>query len=397
MIYAQGIPFRTLETFSSDEIVARFITDANVRRTYLESVYRYLVQRKYFKLVRQLFEEKVPPIYDVVLSPPNSISETLLQMVQHPLRLMSAVDVGSIDRHANALSVPSSLISKECETLILSSFVDEILVPPYTKPIQLFVIPCLANSAEFPFPHLLQYLSDLIMQLYNDQIISGHARRNNEYSIATSNSSTSNSVTRQQLKTINVVFNSSFVFHSFLTLDKLYLDRIKSNPILARNYIIVLGSLSENIRKLQQRSSHSLLKQYDVEVEADDDIDSEEEDGQKSESIPVAERDCLLEAITLLNDQERVELILDNIDNSSELLEDAQVLYSLCKICHNLMLNHRTAVFEFRYIRVICILIGKAVIILIIIMCYQLQIVVHANIQTKIYTSIVVYATHTTK
>lgn len=330
-----------METFSSDEIVARYITDVNVRRTYLENVYRYLVQRKYFKLVRQLIEEKVPPLYDVVLSPPNSISETLLQMIQHPLRLMSTVNKASTDGQSQR---NLQCISKECVTLILSSFVEDILVPAYTKPIQLFVIPCLANSVEFPFSHLLQYLSDLIVQVYADQIISGPAQQNDEYSNIT-DSSASNSVTRQNLRTINAVFNSSFVFHSFLTLDHFHLDSIKCNPIWARNYIIILGSLSENIRKLHQRSSHSLFKQYDMEVEADDDIDSDEEEDHKIESISITERDCLLEAITLLNDQERVELILDNVDNY---LDDVQVLYSLCKICHNLMLYHRKAVFELR-------------------------------------------------
>lgn len=302
----------------------------------MESVYRYLVQRKYFKLLRQLFEEKVPPLYDVVLSPPNSISETLLQMIQHPLRLMSAIKKSSTDVQTQTNS-PSTLISKECVTLILSSFVEEILVPVYTKPIQLFVIPCLANSTEFPFSHLLQYLSDLNEQVY-------------AYSLA-SDSSASISLIRQ--KTINAVFNSSFVYHSFLTLDQFYLDRIKSNPIWARNYIMVLGSLSGNIRKLQQRSSHSLFKQYDIDVEADDDIDSDEEEDYKIESISLAERDCLIETITLLNDQKRVELILDNIDNY---LDDVQVLYSLCKICHNLMLYHRVAVFEFRYFQVLYII-----------------------------------------
>ncbi|XP_031629740.1 ubiquitin-protein ligase E3C [Contarinia nasturtii] len=336
---SHGIPFRTLETFSSDDIVSKYITDANVRRTYLESVYRYLVQRKYFKLVRQLLEEKIPPLYDVVLSPPNSISETLLQMIQHPLRLMCAANKTTTTNE----QVPSSLISKDCANLILSSFVEEILVPKYTKPIQLFVIPCLANSVEFPFPHLLQYLSDKIAEKCTNQTVVGSLEQNTDYSISSSVSSVS--IARENSKAIDDVFCSSYVFHSFMTLDQLHLHRIKNNAIWARNYINVLGHLSENIRKLQPRSSQSLFKQYDTEFDADDDIDSDEEEDRKIESISMEERDCLLEAITFLNDQNHVEIILDNIDNC---LDDVQVLYSLCKICHNLMLYHRTAVFEFR-------------------------------------------------
>lgn len=240
--------------------------------------------------------------------------------------------------------IHSSLISKECVTLILSSFVEEILIPLYSKPIQLFVLPCLANSAEFPFPHLLQYLSDLIAVEAANQIITDSAQQNEAY-IISSDTPTSTSVAQRHLRAIENVHNSSFVFHSFLTLDLLHMERIKHNPHLLRNYINVLGNLSENIRKLQQRSSHSLFKQYDMEIEAEDDIDSDEEDNHKSESISPTERDCLIEAITLLNDQQRVELILDQIDNY---LDDVQVLDSLCKICHNLMLYHRSAVSEFR-------------------------------------------------
>lgn len=341
----QGIPFRTLETFSSDEIVSKFITDINVRRVYLENVYRYLVRRKYFKHVRQLLEEKVPPLYDVVISPPNSISDTLLQMIQHPLRLISGTNrITFIENHDNCTTNQQTLISDECVTLILSSFVDEILVPEYTEPIRLFVIPCLANNMEFPFLHLLHYLNDLINRNSTNQSTES-AQPTNEYSIL---SETVES--RQNINAINNVFRSSYLFHSLLTLDQLQLERMKSNAIWVRKYINVLGSLSENIRKLQQRSSHSIFKQYDMDIEADDDIDSDEEDDRKIEAIPSTERDCLFEAITLLNDEKRVELILDNIDSY---LQDVHVLYSLCKIGHNLMLYHRTAVFEFRYVCVL--------------------------------------------
>lgn len=345
----QGIPFRTLETFSSDDLVSRYITDANTRRAYLENVYRYLVQRKYFKLVRQLIEEKVPPLYDVVLSPPNSISETLLQMIQHPLRLMSTVTKNSSNVAENPLDTrcqqPASLISAECATLILSSFVEEILVPEYTKPIRLFVIPCLANSVEFPFLHLLQYLSDSIVHEYACESSSASAQQTIEYTISGDNLH-SHLAARNHLMTGDKIFRSSYLFHSFLTLGQLNLDRINDNAIWIRNYINVLGKLSENIRKLQQRTQHSLFRQYDMEIEAEDETDSDEEGERRIETISSIERDCLFEAITLLNEQQRVDLILKNIDNH---LDDDQLLYSLCKTCHNLMLYHRTAVFEFRY------------------------------------------------
>lgn len=332
-----------METFSSDEIVSRYLTDINIRRAYLESVYRYLVQRKYFKLVRQLLEEKVPPLYDIVLSPPSSISDTLLQMIQHPLRLMS--NVRRTD--CNAIGSSSPLISDECVTLILSSFVNEILVPEYTKPIRLFVIPCLANNVEFPFSHLLHYLSDLVKkQCVADQQhpTDPMLAHNNDYGT----SGTNMILPRQRIRTIDNVFNSSYVFHAILTLNRLHLEHMHGqghHPI--GDYINVLGNLSDNIRKLQQRSSNLLLRQYDMEFEADDDSDTDVEIDRTIQSISMNERDCLTEVIAQLNDEKHVEVILNNIEHH---LDDVQVLYSLCKICHNLMLYHRTAVFDFQYV-----------------------------------------------
>lgn len=274
-------------------------------------------------------------------------------MIQHPLRLMSNVHHRTIDSQTNSTSSSLPLISEECVTLILSSFVDEILVPEYTKPIRLFVIPCLANSAEFPFTHLLHYLSDLIKkECVAEQHQHGPAllvQSDNDGYCTSSTSITTALAARRRHNAIDNVFNSSYVFHSILTLNRLHLERIRNNPVWVGNYINVLGSLSRNIRKLQQRSSNPLLRhgQYDMEFEADDDSDTDEEIDRTIQSISTTERDCLSEVISQLNDEKHVEVMLDNIDNY---LDYVHVLYSLCKICHNLMLYHRTAVFDFQYV-----------------------------------------------
>lgn len=293
----------------------------------------------------------MPPLYDVVLSPPNSISETLLQMLQHPLRLMSTANNSSkisgklANSSTNSSITPTPLISKECATLILSSFIEEILVPEYTKPIRLFVIPCLTNNIEFPFLHLLQHLSDSIGQECGNDSNSSSAQKTIEYNLLIDSSMPHSTTRNNYLVTKEKMIQSSYLFHSFVALGQLNLELIDENVIWVRNYINVLGVLSENIRKLLQRSSHPLFRQYDMEIEADDDSDSDEEDEGKMETISSTERDCLFEAVTLLNDQKHVEFILQNTE---KLLDDDQVLYSLCKICHNLMLHHRTAIFEFR-------------------------------------------------
>lgn len=82
-----------------------------------------------------------------------------------------------------------------------------------------------------------------------------------------------------------------------------------------------------------------------MEFEADDDSDTDEEIDRTIQSISTTERDCLTEVISQMNEEKHVEVVLDNIDNY---LDDVHVLYSLCKICHNLMLYHRAAVFDFQ-------------------------------------------------
>lgn len=351
----QGIPFRTLETFSSDKIVSRFIADAAVRRIYLENIYDYLVKRKYFKTVRRLLEEKVPPLYDVVLSPPNSMSETLLQMIQHPLRLLLAEE----SKTAFALSDhftqnTSPVISHGCSTLIriANSFVEEILVPEYTPPIQLFILPCLANSDEFPFFYLLQYFSYLIVdnsQLHDDNQMEGQQHQQQSIIVDYQSSQEHGTVDNRQQEFVDNLFSSSFLLVSFLTLDQMHFNRMHTNAVHVRNYIKVLGKLSNNIRKLPHRPSVSMFRQNDEGVERDDD-DSDSEDNNRristgSDSVSPLERECLLEVITLLNEEKRAHLIVDHYE---AYLDDFEVLHSLCKICHNLMLYHRTAVFEFR-------------------------------------------------
>lgn len=346
---SHAIPFRTLETFSSEEIVARYIEDRDVRHAYLEDVYNYLVKRKYFKLVRQLLEEKVPPLYDVVLSPPNSISETLLQMIQHPLKLLTT----NLTTTSNE-SYPTTTIGSDCVNLVISSFVEEILAPVYTPPIQLFIVPCLAKNVDFPFLYLQKYFSEVITKsnsfLYASASMGGHG---------------SNSATIEDLRNITddmkevaqapaQCFDSSYLVNAFIKLDCMHLEGVGASSLYARDYIRVLAKLSNNIRKLPRRSAVSIFRRSDDDVvdgDSDSDSDSDSNDTRRRsgtgryDAITADERDCLLEVIQALNDDERALFI---VKSAVALVDDAEVLYSLSRICHNLMLYHRSAIFDYK-------------------------------------------------
>lgn len=300
-----------METFSSDEIVSKYITDIDIRRQYLESIYRYLVKRKYFSLVRQLLNDKVPPLDEPVESPPTPLSETLLQMVQHPLKLLAA-------KPANELH--DTIISHECATIILSSFVDEILIPKSLPAIRYFVVPSLSTWTAFPFQDLLQYLYDSTIERTNSII----------------------EVNQQQR--IEQIFTSPYCFEAFLLLDTLHQSQIHSDIRLVKCYIRVIGRFSDNWRHLEQRTAPSIFHHMDTDITEDYDSD---DDDSPTELIAVDVRECLLSAIQLVNADKRVDIIVERNDC---FLDDESTIHSLCKICHNLMLYHRMAVLEYRYV-----------------------------------------------
>lgn len=312
-----------METFSSKDIVARYISDPNLQSVYLEDIYKYLIKRKYFKIVRQLIEDKVPTLYDVVLSPPNSISDTLLQMIQHPLKLLQ--EAGS--------STGQTTVNTDLVNLIVSSFIEEILVPAYTPAIHLFLIPCLANNGDFPFLYLVKYMGEVITI---------------QDSCDDSFGSESAVISPSNLAHFDY-FESSYLLNSFLKFDHLHFDQMKQNNQLLCDYVRILARLSNNIRKLPRSSAAITYRLNDYDADEYDSSDSSSNEGRRSgarsEYIPRQEQEALTEAIVLINEQRRAELI---VDNTGIFLNNGEVLHSLCKICHNLMLYHRLAIFEYK-------------------------------------------------
>lgn len=241
-------------------------------------------------------------------------------MVQHPLKLLAATQQPTNEPH-------KLLIGHECATIILSSFVDEILVPKCTAAIQYFIVPCLSQWPNFPFLHLLQYLHETIIGM------------------STITTSDQEFPVRQQR--IQQIFGSPYCFEAFLLLDELHQSQIDTNIALVKSYIQVIARFSNNLRRLEQRSTQSVFQHMDID--GTEDYDSDDDDSP-SETIPADVRDCLLNVIALLNVEKRVNIIVEHNDC---FLEEYLTMHSLCKICHNLMLYQRTAFLEYRYVEII--------------------------------------------
>lgn len=283
-----------LEIFSSEEQISRHIESYFFIRQFLEDVYSYLVKRKYFRLVCQMLEDKVPPLYGPVLNAPNSISDTLFQMILQPLKLVNSCT--------------------GCSKLILSSFTEQILAPIHSDPIKYFVIPCLVNHSTFPYLFLLKYLVEEICN------------------------SNANGQSNAQSNDGNIM--TSFLLNAFLKLDQIHLNEIYNAEYLA-DYIRIISSLATNINKLPRKTDRTVFRN-------EDSSDSDTDDHHKIDMESMEEMECLLEIVKMLNEQIRAQLIVDNVEEM--FLENPIVLHALCKICHYLMMYHRSAIFDYKQV-----------------------------------------------
>lgn len=281
----QTIPFRMLEVFTSEEQIGLHIDSPLVVRSFLEDIYSYLVKRNYFQLVYQMLEEKVPPLDGISTVPPNAISDTLLQLIIQPLKLVNSCT--------------------GCSMLILSSFTEQILAPPFTEPIRFFIVPCLAAYDRFPYLYLVKYLA----------------------SVLTTESSVNNSL-----------MSSSFLLNGFMKLDRLHLEKVATVEYLG-DYIRIISALSTNLNKLPRSVDVTVFKN-------DESSDSDSDDKEMADLSETVERETLLEVVNMLNEPACARMIVDAVEQLY--LDDVDILHSLCKICHQLMMYNRSAIFDHR-------------------------------------------------
>lgn len=303
-----------LETFTSPTRVARYLTDENAVRAFLEDVYGYLVKRNYFKMVRQMLDDKVPPLDGPVLTPPNAISETLLQMIVHPLKLLNSCS--------------------GCSQLILSSFIEQIISPEFSDPIKSFVLPCLANDPQFPFLLFIKYLDETIS---NVEAMDVDIQQQQQ-------SSFSSTKTIQSTNKFIQLYCSSYLLNALLTLDQLHFEKLNDVNYLA-SYIRIIASMSTNLNRLPRKDT----TRSTAFIRSGDSSDSDSDDDREMidiSSCTYVETEVLQDVVARLNDMTRARLIVDNLEIN--FLNNPEILHCLCKICHHLMLYNRTAIFEYK-------------------------------------------------
>lgn len=291
--HSPAIPLRMLEVFTACDSVMKFIQNPYTVHQYLETVFRYMIKNDYFYKIHRLMQEKIP-ILDEDDNYSSPIGEAILQMLLRPLKL---IDLGS----------------EELREEILQSFTTTILSQEFSEQIKYFIIPQLAKQDDFPFVPWINYLAKL------------HQKHMHHKNMILIDVSTDHEKERE-LKQF-----STFLLYSLLKLDRLVFSH--SNDIeIIRNYIIVLASVVDNIKKLPKPSSDIFMnKSYESDSDVDDDEDEED--------FPMyteMEMTTLRAVLSLLNDVPRVIFLVQRVDL---FLQEPEILLNLCQICHALTSN----------------------------------------------------------
>nr|XP_019541237.2 ubiquitin-protein ligase E3C [Aedes albopictus] len=330
--HSPTIPMRMLEIFSSNVYIDKYIPKDNpqVSRTYLENIFCYLIRQKYFKVVRQLIEEKIPAVDEDTITIPNPIADALLQMLLRPLKLL-----------------PTS--NEAFNKNILQSFTFHILSPAFSDQVKHYIVPSLAKSGDFPYICLIRYIAEeyqlrldyqnTILIDIDDEMDDGPATATTKTMATTGGESSTVSASkkpRRNLEKETLVLSSSLLYCVMRLGDEEF-EKLNSEELYGA-YVKVISSMVSNITKLPRLS----MEMY--HHRQDDSSDSESE----SDDIPMLtslENRTLTEIIAMLNDNRRVTFVVRHID---AVLEKSDVVQYLCLICHSLMTYNRLAVYEYK-------------------------------------------------
>ncbi|XP_017762268.1 PREDICTED: ubiquitin-protein ligase E3C [Eufriesea mexicana] len=172
--------------------------------------------------------------------------------------------------------------------LVLQELCRSILSPKMSDPIRMFIIPSLSEFIEFPYTQLIKCINRIEIE-----------------------------------PTMSLLY-------SILSLESNRFSTYESKDVLI-NYLQVLASMSSTII--------SSVAEEDIELANDSDSDS-----SNVTMIDQEQADILHECIEMLNEQQRVQGILQAVDKS----KDPAILQPLCQLCHHLLITDKLAIHKYK-------------------------------------------------
>lgn len=296
---------RMIEIFTSFEAL-RQRTQPSIENgeiiNFIKSIFLFMIDQNYYRNVRTMLNDKVcDTTYDEkTIKPKTEISKVILEMIWRPLKIVSELSDDSFN------------------SKILTAFTEEILVrdPNYT--ITNFIIPSLAVIKDFPYVKLISRLYDVYTN-ESDNLYNNFG---------------------------NVKFNG-FLLNSILQFDTNFLDSVITNQCLHK-YLIIIGSMSNCISKLPKPKENTRFSYVDDNEDSQSDSENEDEEEPPDVDYEMQsqfERLILLNIIKQLNEENRVNKIVKNIDS---ILHLPLVIQNICIIAHNLLIYNRSAIHDYR-------------------------------------------------
>uniref|UniRef100_A0A1Q3F789 Ubiquitin-protein ligase E3C n=1 Tax=Culex tarsalis TaxID=7177 RepID=A0A1Q3F789_CULTA len=322
--HSPTIPMRMLEIYSSNAYVGKYIPEepatgtTSSTRTYLEAIFCYLIRQKYFRIMRRLIEEKIPPVDEDTTSIPNPIADALLKMLLRPLKLLPTAN-------------------EAFNASILHSFTVHILSPNFSNQIKHYIVPALAASNEFPYISLIRFIAEEYQTRLDYQNTILIDIDDDMDGVGVDGESTPASKKARRNPDKESLQLSSSLLYSVMKLGENQFDQLNTEELYSA-YIKVLSSMVSNITKLPRLT----LESY--QPRQDDSSDSES-DSEDVTMLTSCEHQTLSEVIHMLNDNQRVSYVVRFID---DILDKPEVVQHLCLICHNLMTYNRLAVYQYK-------------------------------------------------
>lgn len=299
--HSSAIPLRMLEVFTDSDNVIKYIQNPYIVHQYLEVVFGYMIQKKYFQKLRVFINDRIH-VEDEDDCFNNPIGDAIVQMLMRPLRL-------------------TEMANEALTEQILRSFCFQILSLEFTGPIKYFVIPKLVKDNSFPYVKMIKLLADI------------HQRQLDYDKIILIDIEPSKKVVNH-IETPN--FNT-YLLYAVLVLDSLIGPHTDEKDFV-RDYVKVLAALIHCIQKLPKGHS-ARLSGHDSDSDGDADNDHD------IDMFSEMEINCLTTILGKLNETSRALFI---VQRANWFLDEPEVLLNFCSICHALMTSSKSAVNEYK-------------------------------------------------
>lgn len=278
--------FRSLQLYLSAETY-RKILDENSSYLLIIDIHKYLIENGYYKYLRQLVDERIPPVLDTKVVMRNYTAATIANFIDTPIMLTTKTD------------------DPVLRNLVYTNLISSFIYTEYTVAVKTFVLPYLKMSSSFCFKTFVECTFE--------------EYRLHDYHL------------------------SSWVLKSLLTLETT--DFLLScDEVTFKKYLDLLSRQSKCFEILHNYYYH----QRDLKCDQEDDSDDDDIEQHLEMAVETSEIRVLIESAELMNVWERVDCLVNRFLKIKSADVKQSVIYSLANACFSLIEIKPRALYEFK-------------------------------------------------